>query len=277
MRRGVTLILVAALLASCGDDGDDTGGAATHAPAAQPTATGGAPVAAGDALARAVETSTAAETFRGSFSVTSAFGIGETPASFAGNVRFRAPEQAHITTTLLEQPIEILVYGDRVYMHVEGQGWRTVEPESAGIDLTGVDRLWEDRGPFDLEELVEAFGDDIVRQDDATIDGATYEHYLVDADPADIAQKLPDDAIDPTLREQIEDGLENAEIDFYVDPGTELVRRAAIVLDLDLPDTGEGRVQAVMDFLEYNVAVEIPAEPAGAPPLESADFEPQAD
>jgi hypothetical protein len=32
-----------------------------------------------------------------------------------------------------------------------------------------------------------------------------------------------------------------------------------------------------MDFLEYNVAVEIPAEPAGAPPLESADFEPQAD
>lgn len=282
MRRSILLIPLLIALTACGggdSSPDDAGPSGGDAPRTEATATaatsrgetGGDSGDTQEVLLRAARNSAEVESMRGSFDMSIDFGGFD--MSFDGEMAFRAPDQMHMTMSMFAQDFEMLVYGSNFYMNT-GDGWRSVDLSGAGINLDQFDQLWENRGLFNVEQLAESFGDNITQLDDASIGGEVYEHYHVELDPSEIANNVPEGLFDEELLAQVGSALDTLESDVYIDPATDLVRRVTVSVSMEIPQGGEGSVAMTMDMLEYNGDVEIPAEPAGAPPLDPADLGP---
>ncbi len=272
------------VVAACGSGDDDTDDAATATAADQltriaenpvptrepePTEGPGTPVDAVAALGPAADKWAAAESLSGRFFATAA--LGSQNLTFSGTLLYRAPDISYSQADYFGRPINMLAYGDNVYIDVPDQGWKAADLEAIGVNLTQLSSVGEKRGFFDMQAIVNAL-EDVEQLPDADISGVLYARYRGTAELGNIVDQLPG-IVSPQLLSELEPYIEGLQFDFWIAKDTGLPRRMAFVVDTPgASDDGSSGLEMTMDYDSYNTPVDIPEEPVGAPPLTDDDL-----
>jgi hypothetical protein len=262
----VALGLICLVAAACG--GDKKSSRSAEAPAA-PTATAASTelVSASAVLSNAAQKSQQVDSLRGELSMDMDFG--QVHVGLDGNLLFKAPDTGYVTMHILGRDIEVLVYGTDMYMRAEGD-WMKLDLSAVGIDTSQFEDIVKNRGFFDLDSLTDSLGD-VEQLKDETIDGKVYHRYQADADFDELLGKLPDGFIDPTIASAASDAISKVGFDFWIDPETELPRRFAMTMSMDI-EGDSGTMEMTFDYLEYNGQVDIPAKPTDAKPFDPSEL-----
>jgi hypothetical protein len=260
--------LICLLAVACGGDKKPSE-TSNRAPANDAPASSERLVSAEAALGGAARNAAEVESFRGTMEMEMDFGAMR--FGFDGEMAYEAPDATHMQMSMLGMDMEMLVYGTNLYMRMDGADWMKLDLTNAGIDLSQFEDLAENQGFFDLEEMARSLGD-VEELPDVDIDGKTYKHYRAEPDFADFADQLPAGAIDPSLAAEAEDMIDAIEVEFWIDPETELPRRFEMTMSMDMPTGESGDMLMAFDYVEYNVDVDIPAEPVGAPAFDPSSL-----
>jgi hypothetical protein len=268
MRAWILMLVLAVTVAACGGDkssrSDDE---ARDEPRSSDNAASGELVSAQSVLGQAARNAKAVDSFRGTMEMDVEInGLG---ATMDGDIVFRAPDATYMQMSMFGSDFEMLVYGPTFYMRPQGMDWMTLDLSATGVDLSQLDSFAQNQGFFDLEEMAAALGD-VERLEDDEIDGGTYAHYRAEPNFSDLIDQLPEGFADQSLLNGAEDMIQSIAVEFWLDPQTELPRRFEMSMSMDMPDGDEGEMRMSIDYTEYNVPVDIPAEPVGAPPFDPA-------
>jgi hypothetical protein len=279
-RRLGAIAALSLVLAACGGGGDDEPDR-TVTPAfptprfteiierPRPTEPPGMPVDAAQSLLPAADKWAAAETLSGSFLATAA--LGSQNLTFAGTLHYRAPDTSYIIADYFGRRIEMLGYGPSYYINVPDQGWKAADLDSIGVDLTQLTSVAENRGFFDMHALIAAL-DNIEQLSDGEIEGVEYARYRAGSRLARIADQLPG-LVSPEIVAGANEYVEGLTFEFWIAKDTGLPRRVSFTVETPgTSDEGSGGLEMTIDFEQFNRPVEIPAEPVGAPPLETDDL-----
>jgi hypothetical protein len=211
----------------------------------------------------------AAESLSARFFATAA--LGSRNLTFSGTLLYRAPDTSHSDADYFGRPIEMLAYGDKTYINVPDQGWKAVDLETLGVDLTQLSSVGEKRGFFDLQALVGKL-ENVEQLSDSDIEGVVYAHYRATADLGNISDQLPG-IVSPQVLTELEPYVEGLQFDFWIAKDTGLPRRVTFVVDTPgASDEGSGGLEMTTDYDSFNAPVDIPAEPVGAPQLTDDDL-----
>ncbi len=206
----------------------------------------------------------------------------------SGDFAFKAPDQMHMAMkftggegTLFDfsqfGQFEVLVREGNFYMNTPVTGWVMASAADLGANTAEFQKLLTEHSPFDYDALIKKL-DNTTNLGEEQIEGHTYDHLRVTADMKDLIEALSE-SLGSSDAGLPADGLSGpVSIDIWVDPQTLLPHK--IFADVSIqPGSGEAQqalgsaplgFEMVMNFREYNGAVEIPAAPADAKPLKDA-------
>src|SRR5436309_5246235 len=231
---------------------------------------------AGEALGKsAEELKGEVQSVHGDFSFKMA--AGQFDVSASGDFAYQAPDRMHMTMDLSTGGLaelsglgrlEMLLFGDQLYMHTDATGWVRGSLADLGADSEQLKSLMSEHAPFDYSSLVKDAAD-VHNLGDEQIGGVKYTHLRVKIDLQEALKSLEGLGNNVPFS-----ASERLTMDFWVDPHTLLPRKLVANGSLDLGDvpgvSGPLTLEIVMNFREYNGSVEIPSPPADAKPFQDA-------
>jgi hypothetical protein len=249
--------------------GTSTARADTATPPAEDTRTPtGIRVSAQEALGPAAKRASEAQSLRATFVAIASLGTQD--RTFSGRLSYRAPNATHVDSSYFGRAVELLLYDPNYYVNTP-DGWKSVDVPTFAPTLGQLFSVAEKRGFFDLERLVPSLGE-VQQLPDGDINGVLYTRYSAAVELSQIADQLPGGIADPAALAEAEQYIQSLQFDFWITKDSQLPRRVMFVVDMSATPDGAAGIEMTVDYPEYNGAVEIPAEPVAAPPLEISDL-----
>jgi len=204
--------------------------------------------------------------------------------SASGDFAFKQPDQMHMNMKLDSGGlldfgalgnIEMLVSGGQVYMNTASTGWLVLNFDDLGPEGAQFKDMLSGHSPVDYKSLIDGLGD-VQNLGDEQIGGHTYTHLRVNADLKDVMKAVAD-TLGGSASDLPTEAAAPLTMDIWVDPATLLPGKVVAQGQFDLKDLGGGSgvggplsLEMVINFRDYNGAVNIPAPPANAQPFKDA-------